>query len=279
MLINEPRKKQPYLVNPANPWRKITVPKHRFAVWQDKKTHRFAKPPAWAIARAPKMWKKHHGKKAKTARKVSRKSHKGRKRVARRRLSSFKPADIKAMERQFIQLSSPKRKTRRKSQKGAKKIMKHRKSSRKSHRNPFNFKGAMRGFADTGMLIDGSLVVGGMIATTLAMDYASSKIAFLSTPIGKGLGKLGLAFLVKQGGKFAKINSRYTNMLALGVIVSAVKDVSEIILPKIGYTGGVKLLGLNSGYAGPQMLGSSGYSGPEIANAFSGGDDSYAYSD
>lgn len=277
MLINEPRRKQPYLVNPVNPWRKITVPKHRFAVWQDKKTKRFAKAPAWALAKAPTLWKKNHKKAAK---KVSRKSHKGHRKVHARRVSAFKPADIRAMERQFIQLSGV-----TKQKKGAKKIMKHsRKHTRRTHRktrhNPFSVKGAMKGFIDTNMLIDGSLVIGGMVATTVAMDFASSKVAFLSTPLGKGLGKLGLAFLVKQGGKMAKVNPRYTNMLALGVIVSAVKDVGEIILPKLGYTGGIKLLGLNSGYAGPSMLASSGYAGPANPSlSVGGGDDSYAYSD
>jgi hypothetical protein len=274
MLINSPRKKQPYLVNPVNPWRKITVPKHRFAIWQDNKSKRFAKPPAWALSKKP------HFRKRKI--KLSRKSHTGHKYLLTKRhtriISPFKPTDIKAMERQFIRLSSH----RPKSHKGAKSMktrhhrkhaVKHHRKHRRTHSNPFSLKGMTRGFADTGMLIDGSLVVGGMLVTTLAMDFASSKVAFLSTPVGKGLGKLGVAFLVQQGGKMLKINSRYTNMIAIGVIASAVKDVAEIVLPKLGYTGGVKLLGFGSGYGGPQLpsLSSTGYS-PD--NTLASGDES-----
>lgn len=267
------RKKQPYLVNPVNPWRKITVPKHRFSIFKDAKSGQFSKPPTWALNRKPKIKKLKLSRKSKIVHK-----HLLAKRHIKK-ISALKPLNLKAMKRQFIKLSPHKVK----SHKGVI-HMKHRKSHRKSHRrtrhNPFSLKGMAKGFADTGMLIDGSLVIGGMIGTTIGMDFAASKIAFLSTPIGKGLGKLGLAFLVKTGGKYLKIQPRYTNMVALGVIVSAVKDVAEIVLPKIGYTGGVKLLGLASGYSPEtsQGLASTGYS-PDLAAGGEAEESAYAFSD
>jgi len=263
LLVNSPREKQPYLVNPANPWKAITIPKHRYAVWQDKKTKRFAKAPAWAEKTKGSFLKKHHlGKK----KKISRKSKAGhRKVVARRavrRITAPVPAAFtRTMTRQMEVLGglrkAPGIKRSHKTMK-TRKTRKARKAHRKTRRNPFNFKGFAKGFVKTDMLIDGALVAGGMFASKMAMDFAASKVAFLATPTGKIIGRVALGGLVKMSDKVG-VPSRYANMLAIGVIAPAVLDIAEMVLPMVGYKGGVRLL--ESGYMpdAPQGQIASGY--------------------
>lgn len=261
LLVNSPREKQPYLVNPANPWKAITIPKHRYAVWQDKKTKRFAKAPAWAEKTLGSFKKKHHLGKKKT--KISRKSKAGHRKAAARRAArkTIAPLFVRPMVKQMEVLGglrkAPAIKRSHKTMK-TRKTRKARKAHRKTRRNPFSVKGFAKGFIKTDMLIDGALVAGGMFASKMAMDFAASKVAFLATPTGKIIGRVALGGLVKMTDKVG-VPTRYANMLAIGVIAPAVLDIAEMVLPMVGYKGGVRLL--ESGYMpdAPQGQIASGY--------------------
>jgi hypothetical protein len=224
----------------------------------------------WAKKRKHSFETKHHlGKKAKVAHRKTRKGHK--KAVARRHFKRVSVPSVSmpskaaiAME-MSIQRQLKNLKTR-KGRKGAKTMKSrkhsarkgHRKSYRKTRRNPFSLKGFTKGFVQTDMLVDGALVAGGMFASKMAMDFAAGKVAFLATPIGKIAGRVVLGGATKMLLPKVGLSDRKANMVAIGVIAPAVLDLAEMILPRLGYTGGVRLL--SAGYM-PDVAGrlSSGY--------------------
>jgi hypothetical protein len=128
-------------------------------------------------------------------------------------------------------------------------MAKRHKKSRKhaSHKNPFSLKsmmGTAKGFISTDLLIDGSLVAVGMVASKYGVEFAAGRLPFLATPYGKLGSRLLLGFTALYSGKW--IGKRYAEPIALGFIAPAILDVVEMTVPRLLPAGGVKLL--ESGY-------------------------------
>ena len=115
------------------------------------------------------------------------------------------------------------------------------------------------------MLVNGAYVAGGMFASKLIMDFAGARVAFLSTPTGKIVGRVLGGTLVSQSHRLG-VPKQAANMMAIGFIAPAVLDVAEMVLPRLGYTGGVRLL--SSGYMPTRQL-ESGYM-PDVDGVGSG---------
>lgn len=111
----------------------------------------------------------------------------------------------------------------------------------KTRRNPLAAISRMtKGFVNTNLLMDGSLVAGGMIASKFAVDFASTKFAFVATPVGRIATRVVLGSAVLLGGKKW---GKYTEPLALGFIAPAVVDLVTMLVPAgLLPSGGVQML-------------------------------------
>ena len=263
------RKKQSYLLNPVNPFETISYPAHKTEMFRIAKTGVFKKmktkkhkakakhkKPAM-LAAVKKILRTHKRKHiVKHHKKISHKAAPKRvtaKRKAHKRRKASKLGAIlaKPFAPGKIKLFGPTGQIL--SKKGGSTMARRKSHKKHTRRNPFNLKGMTKGFLDTNLLIDGSLVAGGMLASKFAIDFAASKVAFLATPTGKLIARVGLGMGVLFSGKY--IGKRYAQPLALGFIAPAVLDAVSMIVPaNLLPAGGVQRL--NAGYM-PDIPGST----------------------
>jgi len=249
------RKKQSYLLNPANPFETVNVGAHKFTAKYSKKTGRFMKKRknplkklAKKLARKHKLVKtaKRHVAKRHVARKISRKVVRRVKRSSRRSAKTALKALLAKPLARSVSLFGPSGKViktvKRHSNKGGSNMArrKHRKS--RKHSNPFNLKKLSKGFVDTNLLMDGALVAGGMVASQFVINFAASKIPYVATPLGKIIARVALGSGVLMGSKYIG-GKRYAGPLALGFIAPAVVDAISMVVPAgMLPAGSVKLL-------------------------------------
>jgi len=291
LLVNPMRKKQPYLVNPptGNPWRAISVPKHRYAVWQDRESGRFAKPPKAALARKRSFQKAHHIKIKPLARKLkaaAKRVKRKLKRAVKKAAPSVAPAKKVSVKSKPSRAKGARKMARRKTARKGRKTRRndwpgqprrHRAAAKKGwrrghkigrklvRRNPPAF--ALGQFVPkTDMLVDGAYVAGGMFASKILIDFVGARVPLLSTPVGKIVGRVFGGTLVSQSYRVG-VPKNAANMLAIGFIAPAVLDVAEMVLPRLGYAGGVRLLG--AGYMPVRSQIEGGYM-PDVEGVGSG---------
>lgn len=246
LLINPLRRRQPYLVNPVNPPVWIDYPARRTKLFRyaegtfgapKMKKHPFLKVAKKLTKKAKRTLRKAVTSKARKAHKKVHKAVKRRvarkavRRHIRRAVSKPRISPIKAVV-------VAKLKTVRRI-----KTMAKRKSRRahRSHRNPFSLQNMTKGMVSTELLLDGSLVAGGMVASKFVMDFAASKMAFMANPIAKIVGRVVLGSVVIMGKKFIG-GDKYAKPLAIGFIAPAVLDVVTMVVPaNLLPAGGVKM--------------------------------------
>ena len=230
------RIKQPYIVNPIteNPYEMFTIPSRKVlaktsragkfekVVSLSKRKHHKAKRISaksfkkllMKSSAKPKVAKRTH--KVKRGHKISRKKlqksfsvYKDLLKVSKMRMSKKDKAYKKHYKLNPLLVVNSRRKS-----------MARRKSWRR--RNPFISKVQIGQVSN--LLIDGALIVGGIMAGKFLMDNIS-KIKFFEKPVMKVGGQIVLGSLVYLiGSKIKKIPLRYTNLLALGIIAPAISD-------------------------------------------------------
>jgi len=232
------RIKQPYIVNPIteNPYEMFTIPSRKVlaktsragkfekVVSLSKRRHHKAKRiSAKSFKRLltkssakPKVAKRTH-KVAKRGHKISRKKlqksfgiYKDLLKVSKMRMTKKDRAYKKHYKLNPLLVVNPRRR----------KSMARRKSWKR--RNPFISRVQIGQVSN--LLIDGALIVGGIMAGKFLMDNIS-KVKFFQKPVMKVGGQIVLGSLVYLiGSKIKKIPLRYTNLLALGIIAPAISD-------------------------------------------------------
>ncbi len=101
---------------------------------------------------------------------------------------------------------------------------------RKYRRNPIITKKQI-GDVST-LLVDGAIVVAGVMAGKFAMDNLS-KVKFLQKPVMRIGGQITLGSIIYLlGSQFKKIPMRYVNLLSLGIIAPAISDAVGMITKK-----------------------------------------------
>ena len=245
------RRKQSYLLNPANPMETVHFPARDSRMFRvgttgvfgrkkktamKKKSHHKKSHKKSLIKRlASKLVRKLHRKHAKRVVhhkrkhpvKISRKVHKAKRKAARKAVKKTS--------------HNPRRMARRIKRMIRRNPMAKRRHHRHVRRNPLAGLSRMtKGFVNTNLLMDGSLVAGGMIASKFAVDFAAAKIAFVATPVGRIVTRVVLGSAVLFGGKkWAK----YTEPLALGFIAPAAVDLITMLVPAgLLPAGGVQML-------------------------------------
>lgn len=240
------RRKQSYLLNPHNPMEMIHYPARKKKLWRSPISGVFGGPARKRLEilgmretekELMKISKRKHPF-LKVAKKITHKKRRAHKKLHK---AVKRHVIVKAVKKHLERKATPKRsrpspikavvKAIRKSHRRTKTMAK-RKSHRRArrHSNPFSLKGMTKSLVSTELLIDGSLVAGGMVASKFVMDFAASKMAFLASPIGKIAGRVVLGSLVIFGKKYIG-GDRYAKPLAIGFIAPAVLDLVTMVVP------------------------------------------------
>ncbi len=211
------RKKQPYLVNPynpLNPYEIINVP-HRVMVAETDKKGRFKR-----LATIKKG-------KRKKAKKISAKQGRKLFSLAKRKVMKRKKTHKihRVRKNPILTIGNP--------------ITKRRKSMRR--KNPLTFIKQREGKELLNLAIDGGVIVVSSTASKLLMDNISRRVKFLSKPVGKIAGHMGLgAIIYMVGSKIKKIPHHYVRLATIGAMLPAIIDVVDYVKSKVA---GVKELG------------------------------------
>lgn len=240
------RKKQSYLLNPANPFEQVHVPAHSFKAFRSGKTGKFAKTKKRKNPLAKAMKKAFRKK---VAKKISRKHVKRtiKRAVKRGARKAFRAKLAKPLAPRpgMIKLFGPSGSVLKsiKIRKGGSIMARRKHRKARKHINPFNLKKLSKGFVNTNLLMDGALVAGGMVASQFVMNFAASKIPYVATPLGKIISRVVLGSGVLMLAPKVGLKSRFAGPLALGFIAPAVVDAVSMVAPAgLLSAGSVKLL-------------------------------------